>query len=77
MRTPVLWEQDGKGALFQQTRRIVLLRERLDAPMVRAVHIPRLWLVMLQCSNNGRQTCRMQHDGLSEWHNLTGLPVAA
>ena len=46
--TSVLGEQDGEGALFQQADGVVLLREWLDAPVIGAIHVPRLRLVMLQ-----------------------------
>ena len=46
-RTPVLWEQDGEGALLEQAAWVVLLAELGDLPVIDAVMIPGLGLVML------------------------------
>ena len=47
-RTAVLGEQDGEGGLLHHAAGVVLLAERLHRPAVRAVHIPRLRLVVLR-----------------------------
>lgn len=46
--TPVLWEQNCKGAFFQNACWIIFLCEGWDSPVVDSFMIPRLVLLVLQ-----------------------------
>jgi hypothetical protein len=46
--TSVLGEEHGEGGLLQQARRVILLGEFGDGPVVDAVVVPGLGLVVLE-----------------------------
>lgn len=49
--TPILWEQDGEGAFFQNACWIIFFCESGDSPVINPFMVPGLVLFMLQLTN--------------------------